>query len=403
MRRLEHARILMYSHDTFGLGHLRRCRTIAHSLVENYRGLSVLIISGSTIAGAFDYRVRVDFVKIPSIIKLHNGEYTSIDRHTDLHETLEMRQAIIRHTAESFQPDMFIVDKEPLGLRGELEETLSYLKTRGTTLVLGLREVMDAPHLLKAEWAKRDVLRKIGMFYDAIWVYGPADFYDPLSGFDVPQAVRSRMNYVGFLERHLPHSDVSMREIESNYILATTGGGGDGADLIHNIFDAYHHDDTLKHRMLVVLGPFMPARKRRKLLKKGSSIPYVEIIEFDNRMENLVAGASAVVGMGGYNTFCEILSFDKPALIVPRVTPREEQLIRAKRAAELGVIDMLRPEEAEDPTRLAKALKLLPDRAPPSKVTSKLKLDGLDNITDLVGEWLEPGSQKRLTVIEGGN
>jgi predicted glycosyltransferase len=403
MRRLEHARILMYSHDTFGLGHLRRCRTIAHSLVENYRGLSVLIISGSTIAGAFDYRVRVDFVKIPSIIKLHNGEYTSIDRHTDLHETLEMRQSIIRHTAESFQPDMFIVDKEPLGLRGELEETLSYLKTHGTTLVLGLREVMDAPHLLKAEWAKRDVLHKIGVFYDAVWVYGPEDFYDPLAGFDVPQAVRSRMSYVGFLQRYLPQADALVREVQGNYILATTGGGGDGADLIHNIFDAYRHDATLTHRLLVVLGPFMPTRKRRKLLKKGSALPNVEIIEFDNRMENLVAGARAVVGMGGYNTFCEILSFDKPALIVPRVTPREEQLIRAKRAAELGIIDMLRPEEAEDPARLAAALKALPDRAPPSKVTSKLRLDGLEKITDLVGEWLEPGSQKRLSVIEGGN
>lgn len=402
MRRLEHARILMYSHDTFGLGHLRRCRTIAHSLVENYRGLSVLIISGSTIAGAFDYRVRVDFVKIPSIIKLHNGEYTSIDRHTDLHETLEMRQAIIRHTAESFQPDMFIVDKEPLGLRGELEETLSYLKTRGTTLVLGLREVMDAPHLLKAEWAKRDVLRKIGNFYDSIWVYGPADFYDPLTGFEVPPATRARMDYVGFLQRHVLHSEMPMREIEGNYILATTGGGGDGGDLIHNIFDAYRHDDTLKHQLFVVLGPFMPARKRRKLLKKGSSIPQVQIIEFDNRMENLVAEARAVVGMGGYNTFCEILSFDKPALIVPRTTPREEQLIRARRAADLGVIDMLLPQEAEDPALMAKALKLLPDRAPPSKVTSKLRLDGLENITDLVGEWLEPGSQKRLSVIEGG-
>jgi len=402
MRRLEHARILMYSHDTFGLGHLRRCRTIAHSLVENYRGLSVLIISGSTIAGAFDYRVRVDFVKIPSIIKLHNGEYTALDRHTDLQETLEMRQAIIRHTAESFQPDMFIVDKEPLGLRGELEETLSYLKTHGTTLVLGLREVMDAPNLLIAEWAKRDVLRKIGVFYDSIWVYGPEDFYDPLAGFDVPQTIRSRMNYVGFLQRYLPQADVPMREVTGNYILATTGGGGDGADLIHNIFDAYRHDPTLTHRLLVVLGPFMPTRKRRKLLKKGSALPNVEIIEFDNRMENLIAGARAVVGMGGYNTFCEILSFDKPALIVPRITPREEQLIRAKRAAELGVIDMLRPEEAEDPARLAQALKVLPDRAPPSKVTSKLRLDGLEKITDLVGEWLEPGSQKRLSVIEGG-
>jgi predicted glycosyltransferase len=279
---------------------------------------------------------------------------------------------------------------------------LSYLKTRGTTLVLGLREVMDAPHLLKAEWAKRDVLRKIGVFYDSIWVYGPADFYDPLAGFDVPQAIRSRMNYVGFLQRYLPHADVPVREIEGGYILATTGGGGDGADLIHNIFDAYRHDATLKHRVQVVLGPFMPARKRRKLIKKGSAIPGVEIIEFDNRMENLVAGASAVVGMGGYNTFCEILSFDKPALIVPRVTPREEQLIRARRAAELGVIDMLLPQEAEDPVLMSEALGRLPNRAPPSRVTSKLRLDGLENITDLVGEWLEPGSQKRLSVIEGG-
>ena len=91
MRRLEDARILMYSHDTFGLGHLRRCRTIAHSLVEDFRGLNVLIISGATIAGAFDYRARVDFVKIPSVIKLRNGEYTSLERHIDLHETLKMR------------------------------------------------------------------------------------------------------------------------------------------------------------------------------------------------------------------------------------------------------------------------------------------------------------------------
>jgi predicted glycosyltransferase len=63
IQRVEGARILMYSHDTFGLGHLRRCRTIAHSLVEDFRGLNILIISGATIAGAFDYRARVDFVK----------------------------------------------------------------------------------------------------------------------------------------------------------------------------------------------------------------------------------------------------------------------------------------------------------------------------------------------------
>ena len=195
----------MYSHDTFGLGHLRRCRTIAHSLVEDFRGLHVLIISGAQIAGAFDYRARVDFMKIPSVIKLRNGEYTSLEQHFDLHETMKMRQSIIRHTAETFQPDIFIVDKEPMGLKNEVEDTLAYLKTRGTTLVLGLRDVLDAPHLLDAEWPRRDTMRKIGLFYDKIWVYGPPDFYDPLTGLDVPPAVRAKMNFVGFLQRSLSH------------------------------------------------------------------------------------------------------------------------------------------------------------------------------------------------------
>ena len=142
-------------------------------------------------------------MKIPSVIKLRNGEYTSLDRHIDLQETLMMRQSIIRHTADTFQPDIFIVDKEPLGLRGEVEDTLAYLKTKGTILVLGLREVMDAPHLLDAEWKQRDVIRKIGRLYDAIWVYGPPDFYDPLTGLDVPESVSSKLEFVGFLQREL--------------------------------------------------------------------------------------------------------------------------------------------------------------------------------------------------------
>ncbi|MDX8454312.1 glycosyltransferase family protein [Mesorhizobium sp. VK9D] len=400
---VQDARILMYSHDTFGLGHLQRCRTIAHSLVEDFRGLQVLIISGAPIAGAFDYRARVDFVKIPSVIKLRNGEYTSLEKDIDLHETLRMRQSIIRHTAETFRPDIFIVDKEPLGLRGEIEDTLSYLKTRGTTLVLGLREVMDAPHLLEAEWARRDVMRKIGLFYDKVWAYGPPDFYDPLTGLDVPPAVRAKMRFVGFLQRSLQRIELPGHRPEGEYILVTTGGGGDGAELIHDVIDAYQQDPQLQHRALIVLGPYMPARKRNKLLKKGAKIPYIKIIEFDNRMEDLIAGAKAVVAMGGYNTYCEILSFDKPALIVPRTEPREEQLIRARRAAELGLIEMLLPEEAKDSQRFADALVVLPDRPRPSQSNPQLRLEGLPHISEIVAELLDRRASPHLSVIEGMN
>src|SRR3954452_10570378 len=108
----EHSRVLIYSHDTFGLGHLRRCRTIAHSLVEADKDLSVLILSGSPIIGSFDFRARVDFVRVPGVIKLRNGEYTSLNLHIRTEETLSMRSSIIRHTAEIFDPDILLVDKE---------------------------------------------------------------------------------------------------------------------------------------------------------------------------------------------------------------------------------------------------------------------------------------------------
>jgi predicted glycosyltransferase len=381
-------RVLMYSHDTFGLGHLRRCRTIAHALVQNFSGMQVLIVSGSEIAGAFDYRSRVDFVKIPSVIKLRNGEYTSLSKHIDLKNTIELRRSIIRQTAESFEPDIFIVDKEPMGLRGEIEDTLGYLRSRGTTLVLGLRDVMDAPHLLEEEWKRNDILSKIDLHYDHIWAYGPPDFYDPLTGLDVPQSVRDKMEFVGFLQRSASEDMQSSHMPDSDYLLVTTGGGGDGADLVDEVMNAYLYAPDFGQRALVVLGPYMAADRRAAFMAKGQRIPQVEVIEFDMRMEELIAGSKAVVGMGGYNTFCEILSFDKPALIVPRTTPREEQLIRATRAAELGFIDMLHPDQSKDPARMMAALRAVCERAPPSQGWSSLRMEGLPNIARLVAGYL---------------
>jgi len=390
MSQLNDKRILMYSHDTFGLGHLRRCRTIAHSLVENFSGLSVLIISGAAIAGAFDFRARVDFVKIPSVIKLRSGEYTSLDKHIDLSETIRMRESIIRHTAESFKPDIFIVDKEPMGLQGEISETLKYLKSQNTTLILGLRDVMDSPHLLAAEWKRKELIPKIQNTYNRIWVYGPESFYNPMIGLDIPQSMRDKITFVGFLKRQAQalQDGLSTHKQQGDYILITPGGGGDGVALVRSVMAAYEHDSTLEHKTLIVLGPYMPGKERSEFLARSEALSNVEVIDFDSRMEELIAGARAVVSMGGYNTFCEILSFDKRALIVPRTTPREEQLIRTERAAKLGMVEMLLPEEAESPEKMSAALKALPAVPKPSMRAGKIELTGLDKVSQIIGAIL---------------
>ena len=401
--RLNDVRVLMYSHDTFGLGHLRRCRTIAHALVEKFKGVQVLILSGSPIAGAFDFRARVDFIKIPSVVKLYNGEYTSMDGHVDIHGTLKLREQMIYHTAKSFDPHLFIVDKEPLGLRGECERALTYLKSRRCHLVLGLRDVLDDPDMLEAEWARRDVLRRLELLYDEVWVYGPEGFWNPLAGLQISTSLEQRLHYTGFLRRAVPHTN-SARPLRlvPGTLLATAGGGGDGGELMRQVIAAHRFDPVPGQRIVLVPGPFMSSEEREEVHRRAAECPALSIIDFDTDLETLMQEAEGIICMGGYNTFCEILSLDKRTLIVPRLLPRREQYIRANRAAELGFADMLLPEQAENPAVLAKALRALPHRPLPSQAVPPPALDGLNRITELVQDFARRREAPHLTLVESG-
>ena len=389
-------RILIYCHDTFGLGHLRRCRAIAHSLVENFKHLSVLILSGSPIIGSFDFRTRVDFVRIPGVVKLRNGEYTSLNLHLDIEQTLSMRASIIRHTAEIFDPDVFIVDKEPVGLRGEVLETLEMLKPRGTRLVLGLRDVMDEPRLLVPEWERKNVLPALRDIYDEIWVYGLPQICNPLEGIALPLSVRQKIVYTGYLHREVPSRGTPPRlpEITNRpYLLVTTGGGGDGEGLIEWVLRAYEEDPLLPYPALLVLGPFMQPERQAEFMDRAAVLKRVDVITFHSHLETLVARAAGVVAMGGYNTFCEVLSMDKRALIVPRTAPRQEQFIRASRAAALGLVNMLADDGRYDPAIMAAALRHLPRQKRPSEVVVPGLLEGLPNVSRLIAPWVEKASE----------
>ena len=387
------ARVLFYSHDTFGLGHLRRCRAIAHSLVENFDDLSVLILSGSPIIGSFDFRTRVDFVRIPGVIKLRDGEYTALSLPMGLNKTLEMRSAIIQRTAETFAPDVFIVDKEPLGLRGEVLETLHMLKKAGTRLVLGIRDVMDEPAALAPEWERKKVLPALRELYDEIWIYGLSQICEPLADIGLPQRVRRKTTYTGYLPRSVPTPirpspppEITM----APHLLVTTGGGGDGDTLIEWVLRAYESDQMLPYPALLVLGPFMPPEDQAAFINRAAKLKRVEAIIFDPNMESLEQNAVGIVAMGGYNTFCEILSLDKRAIIVPRTEPRLEQYIRASRAEELGLVRMLADDGTYDPKVMADALRALPRQSRPSEVVIPGLLEGLVNVNRLVAPSIMP-------------
>jgi predicted glycosyltransferase len=390
------ARVLIYSHDTFGLGHLRRCRTIAHALVEAYQDLSVLILSGSPIIGSFDFRARVDFVRIPGVIKLRNGKYTSLSLHIDIEKTLNMRSSIIKHTAEAFDPAVFIVDKEPLGLRGEVEETLHMLKERGTHLVLGLRDVLDEAASLGPEWHRKKAVPALRDIYDEIWIYGLPQIWEPLTEIGLPKSVRRKITYTGYLPRSASAQVPKGHPLEITkrpYILVTTGGGGDGEDLIEWVLRAYESDAILPYPALLVLGPFMQPERQTDFMERAGRLERVEAITFDPHLEILENNAAGVVSMGGYNTFCEVLSMDKRAIMVPRTVPRREQYIRVSRAEELGMVRMLVDDGKFDARTMADALRALPSQKLPSDIIVPGLLEGLVNVNRLIEPWITQAEQ----------
>lgn len=382
-------RVMIYSHDTFGLGHIRRCRAIANSLVASYSHISVIIVSGSSMISSFQFGDGVDYVRVPGIEKDTEGGYAPHHLNLALADTLRLRADLIRQTALSFDPDVVIVDKEPVGLRGELLSTLEVLKRRGARIVLGLRDVLDEPGKVLEEWRHSGAIEALGSVYDDIFIYGLENVYEPLQGLPDQHLFADKIRYTGYLKRAVPSPMPPTRYpkiTKDPFILVTPGGGGDGVGLIDWVISAYEADPSIALPALIVFGPFMSREKRKDFAERISRVPKLESLGFDPRLELLMNRAHCVVAMGGYNTFCEILSFDKPALIVPRIKPRREQSIRAERAENLKLANVLHdPIEAgkgsRDPALMAAALHALTKRPPPSQAFLPSLLDGLPTIS----------------------
>lgn len=371
-------RVIFYSHDTFGLGHLRRSRALASSLTAANPSASAIILTGSPVAGRFAFPERVDHVRLPGVTKLHDGSYVSQTLGLDIDETTALRAALIQSTIEQYEPDLFIVDKEPTGFRGELLTMLETLSSKKKTkLVLGLRDVLDEAEVLAAEWKRKGALAATEQFYDEIWVYGPKSIYDPTKGLVLSDETRARIHWTGYLRREITdEAEVP----EKPFVLVTPGGGGDGAAMVDLVLSAYEQDPALGPDAVLVYGPFLSGDLRDRFEARVARLGgRVSAVGFDGRIEALFASAQGVICMGGYNTFCEVLSFDQRAVIVPRTVPRLEQWIRAARAEELGLVRMLDSgRDGLTPEAMIKAIRALPGQAKPSEAGAEGLMDGLN-------------------------
>src|SRR3954470_14636233 len=352
-------RFAFYTNELTGsLGHLRRTLAIAGRLAYFDRHATSMILTGSAIEPFFALPPRVDTVKLPARHREHNGEHRSARLSIELEQLQSLRSEISLAATTAFDPDVVLVDQIPLGLGGELKPVLDEMKKREVRLVLGLRDIEDSPAHVERKWG-RQMRAMIEHYYDAVMVYGPVSCPSALEcmGWQDLSVPVVHTGYVG-----APMPDCGPADLEPGYLLATAGGGADGPAMLESVVAAIRAE-PLPCRTILVTGPLMPVADVEHVRALAAGLD-IEVFESRTDMHRLIVGARAVVSMAGYNTVSELMQARRPALLVPRVRPTEEQLVRAREVARRGLQDMLHPDELS-PRAMREALDRLLARSAP--------------------------------------
>ncbi|HEV8382909.1 MAG TPA: glycosyltransferase [Gemmatimonadales bacterium] len=383
-------RIATYSQGMHGFGHIRRNATIAHALRGSGMHPVVLMIAEAWQAGAIPLPAGVDCVTLPGLRKEADGSLNARSLDVSDQELIALRSNVIRKALETFEPDVLLVDYLALGAGRELLPTLQRIREYGPTrCVLGLREVLNDPESVLRTWTADGSLDAMRDYYDAIWIYGDRSVFDPVREYYGFDAVASKVRYTGYLDQRprLEFAGAQAAQILANLppgklALCVVGGGVDGHALAEAFVAADLPPDTTG---LVVTGPYMPREQRHRLLEIAQRHPRCDVLEFVPDPVPLIDRADRIISMGGYNTICEVLSFEKHALIVPRVHPEPEQWIRAQRLRDLGLVDVLHPNDLS-PRALSEWLAR--DLGAPPASRSRVDVGGLTRIPGLLAELL---------------
>lgn len=369
-------RVVLYSHDSQGLGHIRRNIALAHSMAEHLPQMTGRSVTGIVFTGFDSMGEQLpegfDHVCMPGLVK-KSGQYSARRLDLSMSRLIRIRSQLLQSTINAFEPDLVIVDRHALGFRGELEWALTSLRENRphVAIVLGLREILDDPESAAAEWERMGDPETIAETFDAIWLYGDPSVHNALATGEIPTALSDIVTHTGYLANGRVCRHVENPE---KYVLTMVGGGSDGHELCEAAAQAPIPEGYTHY---VVTGPQMAAESRERIAYLATE--RTKVISSVTDGYAAITNAACLVSMAGYNTVAEAMTTSVPQLLVPRSKPRLEQVIRAKGLAAIGAADTLSIDEASPEAVgawIANAVNRSVDR-------SHLDLDGLNRIGEL--------------------
>jgi predicted glycosyltransferase len=392
MQKRSYKKIVVYSHDTFGLGNIRRMLAITEHLLNTIPDLSILLISGSPMIHSFRLpQQRFDYLKLPCIGRTLSGNYIAKKLGTNFDELVTVRSQIIEAAVSNFKPDVMIVDKKPRGISDELQSTLELIRDSmpATDVVLLLRDILDAPHVTQRIWLKNNYFQSIERYYRSILVMGSQKVFDVCREYRFPKKIAKKVIFCGYINRN----DISSKAADTTLfsdaqkprVLVTVGGGEAGfTPLKHFINGLTQYDRACGFSSLLVTGPEMSQRHREDIQNSTQSLNDLKVVDFTPDLTAHMQAADLIVSMAGYNTIVEILAMNKQAIIIPRVKPVQEQLIRAMHMDKLGLLKCIHPDKLTPKCLMQEVSVQLEKGKNGSKAVDIIDFDGLNTVSHTI-------------------
>jgi ATP-binding cassette, subfamily B, bacterial len=377
-------RLLFYSHNGVGVGHLQRQLDLARAYHRRHPESAILLATGSRGASMFEFPDGIDYLKLPAlrmVDRLRNWEPRELP--LPIETVIEMRAETLRETVRMFAPDVLVADFMPAGPYGELLPALDELQRQGGSPIAGFRDIVDEPGFVRELWQETGVYDVLRSHYAGVCVYGAPEVLDfGEYGLDASSGVP--LHYCGYLGR--PERAETAASPSGPFVVATSGGGADGSTVLDQFL---HAAELLRPELggqwLAVSGPLMADTEHERLVRLGERFG-VEVRRVVPELRFELAGADCVVGMAGYNTVCDVLSYRRPAVLVPRPGPSQEQSLRADLLEAWQAVEIVRSSELSGPAIAAAIQRALSRGEPP---TPPVPLDGVGNTLDVLDVALE--------------
>jgi predicted glycosyltransferase len=392
--------VMIYMHDTLGLGRLRRNLKISRALKMSYPDLSIVLITGSTQAGGFPLPDAVRIVELPPLRKVGDSDYEPRFPGISRENIFSQRARILQDTIRELSPHIFIADHSHLSMNNEILPCLKILNNRKNPCIkiLGIRGIIDDPAKVIRIWNDQgihDVLRNL---YDYIFIYTTPQIINPVFAYDFPDDIKEKVYFCGYITEQQEEVDSISPDSHSTKsagksVMVTIGGGEYwGEIVIGNFLKAIRaHLADIPFKSFILTGPFIPDELWNSFYNESQDLP-VEILKFTPDTRPYIKRSDLVISTGGYNTITDILSNARKAIVIPRIRYRVEQLIRAKRLDELGLVKFIHPDDVTPESLYENVISMLEDDTEPiarARSRNELQLDGTRYLTEMIGQLFE--------------